>query len=226
MTRKGLIVFAREPLPGRVKTRLASAIGDSAAAELYEAMLQDVLSVCSRVNQIDTVVFWDCAEDSMPLLESRFSCRSGRQADGNLGQRMQNAFNEMFDRGYEICCIIGSDCPDLPAASLTDAFSMLESGGTDAVFGPSLDGGYYLLGLRSMIPGLFENIAWSTDVVLRQSLAAAKEAGLTTSLLNTWQDIDTLEDLKNFLERTDPHSVTGYQTALLAGKFMSAGMQA
>jgi rSAM/selenodomain-associated transferase 1 len=200
--KKELIVFAREPLPGEVKTRLGVAIGDNAAAELYESMLLDVLKTTRQLSDVNTVVFWDCKKNSLPLMAERYRCSSRRQIPGDLGQRMQGAFEEMFADDCELCCIIGSDAPDLPLSYILQAYQLLETTHTDIVLGPSTDGGYYLLGLRQVWPQLFANIPWSTPDVLEQSLAAAQGLGLTVSLLPEWQDIDTLEDLLAFQERS------------------------
>ena len=114
---------------------------------------------------------------------------------------MQAAFAEMFAEGYDICCIIGSDAPDLPLSYIDEAYRLLTSPQTDVVFGPSSDGGYYLLGLRQVWPQFFVNIPWSSAAVLEQSMTAARESSLTTALLPEWQDIDTVEDLHAFHER-------------------------
>ncbi len=200
--KKGLIVFAREPLRGEVKTRLAAAVGDQVAADLYESMLQDVLKTARQLTDIETVVFWDCEKESLPVLSEKYSCNSRCQIAGNLGQRMQAAFEEMFADGCELCCIIGSDAPDLPLPYIQESYQLLAAMQIDVVFGPSLDGGYYLLGLRQLRPQLFVNIPWSTADVLEQSLAAAQGLELETALLPEWQDIDTIEDLQAFQERT------------------------
>ena len=199
----GLIVFAREPLPGAVKTRLAASLGDKAAAELYETMLRDVLKGVRQLSGIDTVVFWACEEESLPLLEEQYRCCSRRQSNGNLGQRMSRAFEKMFADGCELCCIIGSDAPDLPLSYILEAYRLLATPQTDVVFGPSRDGGYYLIGMRQVWPKLFTDISWGSSAVLNQSLGAAQDSGsgLLVSLLPVWQDIDTLEDLQAFQER-------------------------
>jgi rSAM/selenodomain-associated transferase 1 len=199
--RKGLIVFARDPLPGTVKTRLAATLGDQRAVALYENMLQEVLKATRQLNDIETIVFWSCLEDSLPLLAQRYRCASRRQIQGNLGERMLAAFEEMFANGSDVCCIIGSDAPDLPIAYILEAYRLLEMQHTGAVFGPSRDGGYYLLGLCQVWPKLFANISWSSCAVLEQSLAAALASGLSPALLPEWQDIDTVEDLRDFEER-------------------------
>lgn len=198
----GLIVFAREPVPGRVKTRLAASIGDQAAAERYEAMLQDVIESVGQLTGVEVNLYWSCEKEALPRLAERYQCRSRRQSEGDLGQRMQAACEEMFAGGCGHCCIIGSDAPDLPLSYIRRAFQLLETGQSDAVFGPSRDGGYYLLGLRRVHPALFTDIAWSSAVVLEQSLVAARKAGLATALLPEWQDIDTVDDLKEYLQRT------------------------
>jgi len=200
--RKGLIVFAREPIPGQVKSRLAASIGDHAAAEQYESMLQQVLHTSRDISDIETVIFWACREESLLMLAERYRCASRSQTQGNLGERMQAAFEEMFASGFDACCIIGSDAPDLPVAYILDAYRLLETQKPDVVFGPSRDGGYYLLGLRQIWPKLFINISWGSSEVLAQSMAAACASGLSTALLPEWQDIDTAEDLRDFQERT------------------------
>jgi rSAM/selenodomain-associated transferase 1 len=204
--KKGLIVFAREPFPGKVKTRLAASLGDRLAVRLYENMLHEVLKTTLQLRDIETIVFWDCEEESLQPLAERYRCNSRSQNRGNLGQRMQAAFEKMFADGCDVCCIIGSDAPDLPTSYLLEAYRQLEMPHCDAVFGPSRDGGYYLLGLRQVCPKLFMNISWSSSEVLEQSLAAAKDAGLLTALLPEWQDIDTVEDLRAYQERNQGSS--------------------
>jgi rSAM/selenodomain-associated transferase 1 len=199
--KRGLIVFAREPIPGTVKTRLAAAVGDQAAADLYEAMLQAVLKTSRRLDDVETIVYWACEEESLPRLDEKYGCSSRRQCMGDLEQRMQGAFQEMFSGGCDVCCIIGSDAPDLPLPYIQEAYRLLATQQTDAVFGPSRDGGYYLLGMRKILPQLFSGIPWSSADVLAQSLTAARDSGLTAALLPEWQDIDTAEDLQAYQER-------------------------
>lgn len=199
--KKGLIVFAREPLPGEVKTRLAAAVGDQVAVDLYDSMLQDVLKTARQLTDIETVVFWDCEKKSLPVLSDKYNCNSRCQIAGNLGQRMQAAFEEMFADDCDLCCIIGSDAPDLPLPYIQEAYQLLATLQVDVVLGPSLDGGYYLLGLRKLWPQLFMDISWGTAAVLGQSIIASQGLGLKTTLLPEWQDIDTVEDLQAFQER-------------------------
>lgn len=199
--KNGLIVFAREPIPGAVKTRLAASIGDQSAAALYETMLQDVLKTARQMDGVETVVYWACAEKSLPPLAEKYRCSSRLQSQGSLGQRMQSAFEEMFADGCKRGCIIGSDAPDLPPSYILKAYQLLSMQHVDVVLGPSKDGGYYLLGMKQVWPQLFADIPWSSACVLERSLAAARHSGLTAALLPEWQDIDTVDDLLAFQER-------------------------
>lgn len=199
--KNSLIIFAREPIPGEVKTRLAAEIGELAAAELYGTMLQDVLKNSRKMSEVETVVYWSCEEKALPRLAEKYQCISRLQSPGDLGQRMQAAFEEMFLADCELCCIIGSDAPDLPLSYIQEAYRLLSAQQADVVFGPCKDGGYYLLGLRQLQSQLFTNIPWSSAAVLERSLMAARDSGLTATLLPEWQDIDTVEDLNAFQER-------------------------
>lgn len=197
---KGLIIFAREPLPGKVKTRLALDLGDQAAAELYAAMLGDVLEQAAALDHVRPLLFWSLETASMPCYPAFPHLQMFEQHGTTLGDRMAAAFESAFKSGIEACCIIGSDSPDLPAEYIRQAFDHLEHDEADAVFGPAEDGGYYLLGLRRSWQGLFKDIPWSTAAVLESSLERAEELGLRTTLLPTWYDLDELKDLLRLLD--------------------------
>lgn len=199
-----LIVFAREPLPGRVKSRLAASVGNDAAAMIYEAMLRDVLYTCRGLNRVEVVVFWDCATDMLPILAKRCGFRSLRQCGADLGERMHNAFAAMFAEGVDVCCIIGTDAPDLTPELIMQGFETLEAGGCNAVFGPATDGGYYLLGLGETEPDLFNEIPWGSSRVLATSLAALAHSGKKYTLLEQRSDIDTIDDAKRFCRDVAP----------------------
>lgn len=195
--KRGLIVFAREPVPGRVKTRLARDLGATAAAELYAAMLEDVLERAASLGpDLRVLVFWAQQGDALPRHSAYPRLEMYRQSGATLGERMQAAFTTVFASGIRNCCIIGSDAPDLPGAYIGQAFDALEHGQAEVVFGPAADGGYYLLGMKRVWQRLFEEIAWSTPRVLEASLERAAELNLRTELLPVWHDIDTLDDLR------------------------------
>lgn len=195
MTR-GLIVFAREPVPGTVKTRLARDLGKEAATELYAAMLADVLEQAASLDDLRVLVFWSQEGDTLPYYPAYPRLQMFRQSGGTLGERMAAAFSAAFARGIHACCIIGSDAPDLPAEYIRQAFDALEHGQADVVFGPARDGGYYLLGMKRLWEPLFEDIAWSSPQVLAASCERAAELNLATTLLPVWHDIDTIDDLQ------------------------------
>jgi hypothetical protein len=199
---KGLIIFAREPRAGTVKTRLARDLGSHrAATDLYAAMLADVLASAATLDDTRQLLFWAMKSGAIPAFSSLPRLEMFEQQGRDLGERMANAFGRAFAGGCETCCIIGSDSPDLPPDYIRQAFGLLEGDEAEAVFGPAEDGGYYLLGLRRVPQGLFDEIAWSTPEVLRTSLERARLCGLRTALLPPWRDIDTNEDLDAFLER-------------------------
>jgi rSAM/selenodomain-associated transferase 1 len=206
MTR-GLIIFAREPRTGTVKTRLARDLGSHrAATDLYSAMLADVLASAATLDNTRLLLFWALKSGAVPAFPTQPRLEMFDQQGHNLGERMANAFGRAFEVGCETCCIIGSDSPDLPPDYIRQAFGILEGDEAEAVFGPAEDGGYYLLGLRRVPQRLFEGIAWSTPQVLRTSLERARLCGLKTALLTPWRDIDTAEDLDAFLARPARHT--------------------
>jgi rSAM/selenodomain-associated transferase 1 len=118
------------------------------------------------------------------------------QQGETLGERMQRAFTEIFGRGFSEVAIIGSDSPDLPAEYVYEAFTQLEYEHTDVVFGPSSDGGYYLLALKRVWDELFMEIPWSSAAVLAASTERAKDGHLGVALLPSWYDLDTPEELE------------------------------
>ncbi len=202
MSGRTLVVFAREPKPGLVKTRLARDIGDDAAAELYAAMLRDVFELAAGIEGCRKVICW-AAYGAIPAAYGEYPFEHRLQEGQDLGERMAHGFSTVFAEGLSPCCLIGSDSPDLPHSHVTQAFALLESG-ADAVFGPSDDGGYYLVGMSRLHPELFKGIAWGTAEVLQQSLRRAGLLGLRAAKLTGWYDIDTLDDLNRLLMSGSP----------------------
>lgn len=191
---RALIIFAREPVPGQAKTRMGQSIGNQAAADLYAAMLRDVLNTVANLPEMTPMIFWADTEfpKNMGDLENGFT--SYLQAGNDLGERMACAFDTAFSLGFEHCCIIGSDAPDLPPEYILQAFELLENNSVDVVFGPATDGGYYLAGMNKTYLQLFDGIPWSSRETLDKSCAKATALGISYALLPEWHDIDTLED--------------------------------
>ncbi len=189
MKTNALILFARKPERGKVKTRLAAHIGEDRTLEIYKKLLAHARDVARATQTADAKIFLtDAAGDAF---WTEFEVQE--QSAGDLGQRMEAAFETVFAQGYEKVAIIGSDCPDLTAAEVEKAFYLLET--TDVVMGPATDGGYYLLGMNAVQKPLFSGIHWSTDTVAAETKAAAAAAGLQLQQLSAHNDIDVLEDL-------------------------------
>ena len=193
---RALLIFARRPSPGRVKTRLTPPLSPEEAAGLYDCMVRDVVARTAVLDVDHRFLFFEeerGAEEYFRGIDERL--RLLPQEGEGLGERLINAFRMAFGRGYGTAAVIGTDSPDLPLSFLQEAFERLESGGVDVLFGPAEDGGYYLAGLRRERPEIFRGVPWSTDKVLEVSLQQASEAGLRAGLLPRWYDIDVPSDL-------------------------------
>jgi rSAM/selenodomain-associated transferase 2/rSAM/selenodomain-associated transferase 1 len=191
-----LILFARFPIAGKVKTRLIPALGAEGAAALHRRLVlrtfRTAVAFCRRQN-VDVEIRFDGGSEReiRHWLGDGWLCR--RQSDGDLGQRMARAFEDSFHEGATAAVIIGSDCPMLTPVILAAAFRSLDK--DPAVFGPATDGGYYLIGLRRLLPELFQNIPWGTETVLARSREILEHAGIKPVLLETLDDIDRPDDL-------------------------------
>ncbi len=192
---QALIIFARMPLPGRVKTRLTPPLTQQGAAELYRCMLLDILKRTKRLDQVERLLFYEDEPGAESFFHTVTSLTPFPQRGNDLGERMAAGFAVAFDRGHERVAIIGTDSPDLPLAHIREAFARLDDGKADAVFGPSEDGGYYLLAMKRLHHELFRDIPWSSGRVLLESLVRAGAARISCSCLPTWYDVDTAADL-------------------------------
>lgn len=189
-----VIVFAKAPVPGRVKTRLAAAIGGHAAARLASRMLDETLkqAVASGVGPVELCC--DPDESHPAFLQAReiHGVALTRQAEGDLGARMREALERAL-RSHARALLIGTDCPQLHKGHLRAAAGMLLE--RSAVFMPTFDGGYFLVGLSTAIPGLFDGIDWSTDRAMRQTRAHLDRLGIAAGMLAAIADIDEPKDL-------------------------------
>ena len=194
-----LVVVAKAPVPGEVKTRLIPHFSPEEAADLYRCFLQDRIKEIGKLKGIDLAVAFTPADarDTFARITSN-GFKLFAQKGENLGQRLNNVFLAKLARGYDAVSIIDSDTPDLPGSIVEQSFQSLMSDGVDAVFGPCDDGGYYLVGMRRPHPELFQDIPWSTPAVLTITLERAARLGIRTKLLPGWNDLDTFEDLVDF----------------------------
>lgn len=207
------IIFAKEPVPGEVKTRLSPPLRLEDACRLYHAFLEDILEEMGRLPRMDLGLAYTPAGagDFFRRLTGK-SVRVIPQEGRDLGERMLRTLSWSFGAGCQTVLLRGSDTPDLPGAFLAEARERLSTGAAQVVLGPSRDGGYYLIGLKAPYPALFAGIPWSTGRVLDETLKRAAQLSLQVHLLPYWSDIDTHADLLAFLARPHPAGQPGWRS--------------
>ena len=193
-----LLFFIKNPEKGNVKTRLASAMGDEKAVKLYKRFLLEMLSTLNR----GTFLFYLCFYPDHSLKDLKrwlgdhylYTPQYGE----NLGEKMKNGFVEAFAMSFKRVVLIGSDIPDLPLEFIEEAFTSLNE--KDAVIGPSIDGGYYLIGFsdKSFSPQVFEGVPWGQETVFKKTMKLLEREGKTVHTLQPLRDIDTIKDLQNY----------------------------
>lgn len=188
--KKAIIVFQKYPKPGTVKTRLAQSIGAEKAARLYAFLIRHTHRQLAGLDA-DIFVFYKGPISRKDYPEKKYQFHA--QESGDLGAKMKHSFRQVFSQGYEQALVIGTDCYELQARHINKAFDLLLD--KDLVLGPAVDGGYYLLGLRKQADLLFEDISWSTSMVLQETLRRAETAGLSLAFLEKLPDVDRYEDL-------------------------------
>ncbi|MBI4746761.1 MAG: TIGR04282 family arsenosugar biosynthesis glycosyltransferase [Deltaproteobacteria bacterium] len=195
--RHALIIFAKAPVAGQVKTRLQTHLSAEECAELHASFIMDAIRIAYRIEGAD--IFISChpgvENPFFHRVSSDFGIRLMPQNGNDLGERMSNAMKDTLSAGYKKVIIIGSDSPDLPPEYIQEGFRRLDS--SDMVIGPSTDGGYYLIGGIKELP-VFDGIPWSGNKVFEMTLKKAGGHCIIFSVLNEWHDIDTWEDLQRF----------------------------
>ena len=200
-----LVIFAKAPIPGQVKTRLCPPLTHDEAATLHGSFVLDTLErTKAAVTRLKLPFdrYLACTPSStlvfFKIMEERQGVKLIDQEGEDLGTRMHRAFEILFKHGYHHVLIVGTDVPSLPLSYYQQALELLAK--HDLVLGPALDGGYYLIGLNQSAPALFENMPWSTDRVLPLTRAKADSLGLRMAFLPEWRDIDRMEDLQALIE--------------------------
>ena len=216
-----LIIFAKEPRPGQVKTRLSPPLSPEEAAQLYHSFLLDILEEMARVPEMRLAVgfsplkaqafFRGLAPPGMDLFP---------QEGADLGERMARAIARGFAAAFGPVVLRGSDTTDLPAAVVSEAREVLAAGQAQVVLGPCPDGGYYLVGLAEPQPSLFQGLAWSSRTVLTDTLRLARPLGLRVHLLPAWPDIDTYDNLRTFLNQARPAPQPGWRSRETARRLL------
>ncbi|MEP0818886.1 TIGR04283 family arsenosugar biosynthesis glycosyltransferase [Trichocoleus desertorum] len=206
--RERLIIFTRYPEPSKTKTRLIPALGPERAAILQQRMTEHTLAQAQLLQAsllIDLEVRFTGGNVGLMRSWLGHDLTYRSQGEGDLGQRLAQAFQSAFRAGMQRVVIVGIDCPDLDAIILGKALQELQQ--HDLVLGPATDGGYYLIGLRRLVPKLFQGITWSTDRVWEQTIAIAQQHDLSVGSLPPLDDIDRPEDLAIW-ERVSQSSIT------------------
>lgn len=190
-----VLIFVRAPELGRVKTRLAAEIGAEAALRVYRRLAEHAVAEARALEPRASVRVHFTPADAGDSVRAWLGGGPAYlpQADDDLGGRMRAAFAEAFAAGFRRVVIIGSDLPDVSAGLLRDAFARLDS--APVVLGPARDGGYYLLGMREMVGGVFAGVPWSTDRVLARTMEILSGAGIEPALLPMLADVDEAGDL-------------------------------
>ena len=208
-----LVIFAKAPIPGQVKTRLCPPLTPDEAATLHGSFVLDTLertktAVMKLKLPIDR--YLACAPSSthvfFKIMEERQSVKVIDQVGDDLGARMSQTFTTLFAKGYRQIVLMGTDVPTLPLDHVKQALTALEH--HDLVLGPASDGGYYLIGLKRMVPELFTDIPWSTDQVLRCTQEKATTIGLRSTTIEQWRDVDTIADLHALIETCQAEAKT------------------
>ena len=200
-----LAVMAKAPIAGEVKTRLVPPLTQEQAADLYRALLLDQLEHLSGLTVAELYLVF-APNSAAPLMwqlaPPNFYCFA--QRSGDLGERMNAAFIDLWQLGHRSVVVIGSDLPALPLDFFGTAFGLLATSAHQVVLGPSRDGGYYLVGMNQPTPEMFQNMTWSHNQVLAQTMERLARLGIAAELLPTWFDLDTVEDLAYLQSLSEP----------------------
>lgn len=197
MNNQQLIIFTRYPEPGKTKTRLIPALGAEGAANLQCQMTETTVEKANKLfNLMSLSVEIRFAGGNLQFMKNWLGSdlKYQEQGTGDLGERIARAFQSAFNREMKSVVIIGIDCPSLTTEIMLQAFAKITQ--SDVIIGPATDGGYYLIGLKKIIPELFQGINWGTSEVLSKTVAIAKNLNLVIGYLPQLSDIDRPEDLE------------------------------
>lgn len=191
MSKNALVIFAKYPQKGKVKTRLAKDIGEEKALTIYTTLLKTIIQEHQN-RRYDLIIGFTPKEKEHDFKKDYPELRYLAQEGNDLGERMHNAFKQLSNQ-YQKVIIVGADNPDVTEKTVNQAFTLLED--QQVILGPTFDGGYYLIGMKKP-HNIFTNINWGSETVFEQTLQLIKEQQLTLSLLEKKHDIDTVNELE------------------------------
>ncbi|MEG0108841.1 MAG: TIGR04282 family arsenosugar biosynthesis glycosyltransferase [Lachnospiraceae bacterium] len=201
--KRAVILFTKAPIKGNVKTRMQSLIKPEECGMIQKYMIADIAHTCQS-SQWDLFVSYTPKEECMMIKELCADATDYLVQKGNsLGDKMTNAIEQILNRGYSSCVLIGSDIPDIKTKDLEEAFQTLET--KDVVFGPTIDKGYYLVGMNQLRKEVFQKQTYGTGNVLEQTMNRIHAAGITTGLLTSYHDMDVPDDLYRFHDEHANH---------------------
>ena len=197
--KNALIIFSRLPIGKETKTRLANCLSENERESLHFAMWKDIFNEVLKIKiNTDIFLYWTGSGDIKNYLEFvPASFQICKQIGSNLGEKMSNASKNIFDLGYKNAIIIGSDIPELKSEYINRAFEILID--NDIALGPSYDGGYWLIGMKKFSPDVFNISSWGNSSVLNATVQHLQKSNLTYKFTDKLRDIDTYEDIKNFI---------------------------
>jgi rSAM/selenodomain-associated transferase 1 len=195
--KKGIIIFQKNTELGKVKTRIAESLGEKKALEIYQVLVNYTHLQLQSLECEKLLYYSDYIENDFENFDQTY--RAFIQTKGDLGQKMGSAFANQFKEGFSNLLIIGTDCPEISPEIIQEAFEKLEN--KEVVIGPATDGGYYLLGLKRFIPGLFLDIPWSSEKVLSTTQNFLEVNKISFALLPLLSDIDYQDDWEKFKDK-------------------------
>jgi uncharacterized protein len=221
--KKAIVVFAKAPITGQVKTRLIGTLTAEEAKDLYICFLRDTFEsleeLIEEFQEVDeddesSLVLCFTPADELEAFEAADlnGCLLLAQSGNELGERMKYCFEDLFRMNFQSVIIVGADTPTLPNEIIAEAFAILTNDKNSVTIGPTADGGYYLIGMNSPHPVLFENIHWSSDQVMTETIHKAEANQIKLSLLPEWFDVDSPEDLERLKQNILTTEADPYHT--------------
>jgi len=221
--RRCLIVFAREPQKGKVKTRLRTCLSEPQCLDLYRAFLKDTISLTKNIQCESRILAYESnSKNPNYLRKIARNFKLYRQRGRDLGRRMYEAYKFAKSKKASKVVIIGSDSPTLPPSYIREAFKRLDR--NDVVIGPSHDGGYYLIGLKEPCFGIFKDIKWSSNKVLKDTVKKAKDLKKRVAMLKRWYDVDgpvALNYLRRDLKKKKDIKIAKWTKRYLINSFLT-----